>query len=84
MEQENGRLAAKVVAAHGGRVTFAEYDELMTREKYFTPLEWATGWGDWALWKANNDKLCAFAAVKMRLLRQTKTGYEALSIFEFA
>ena len=76
IELSNGRLAHKVVVANNGKVTFAEYDSLMRSIKYFTPITWIAGWGNSVVWKANNDKLCAFAACKMGLLIQTKEGYE--------
>ena len=75
-EEALGRLAASKVCAFGGRVTFAEYDAIMRAELYFSPISWIAGWGDHSVWKANNDKLCAFAAVKMGLLKKTASGYQ--------
>lgn len=75
-EKKLGELAAKVVAEAGGKVTFAQYDELMYPKQYITPLSWIEGWGNRVLWKRNNDKLCVFAACEMDLLTQTADGYE--------
>lgn len=75
LERENGRIAWKVVDDAGGFLTFREYDAAMEPKKYFTPINWINGCGDRYIWKSNNDKLCAFAAVKMGLLKQTDTGY---------
>ena len=44
LEVENGRLAARVVFAAGGSVSFKEYDHLTKDEKYFVPLGWIWGW----------------------------------------
>jgi len=71
-----GTLACEKILSRGGVVTFAEYDALMYEVKYFFPISWIAGWGDPVLWKRNNDKLCAFAAVRMGLIRQTPTGYK--------
>lgn len=69
------RTALKTVAAAGGCVTFDQYDTLMRSVVYFVPITWIAGWGDPVLHKSNNDKLCAFAAVELGLLKQTDTGY---------
>jgi hypothetical protein len=70
-------LAARKVEEAGGAVTFEQFDGLMAPEGYFAPASWASGWGlPRAQRKANTDKLCAFAACKAGLLRQTDTGYE--------
>ena len=77
-EKELGRLALRVVNDAGGSVSFKRYDELMYPVVYFSPFNWIDGWGlGRKAWKQNNDKLCAFAAVAMGLLRQTEKGYEA-------
>lgn len=71
-----GHAAALVVQASGGSVTFDEYDELMKSQYYLAPMNWCQGWGDRTLLRSNQDKLCAFKAVQMGLIRQTETGYE--------
>lgn len=76
LEAELGCLATAVVASAGGSVTFEQYDNLMRDKAYISPIEWIDGWGDRRIWKSNNDKLCAFSAVKHGLLKQTKSGYE--------
>jgi hypothetical protein len=75
--------AVKVVEDAGGVVTFDEYDRLMWPIRYISPVEWIAGWGNPTLHKANNDKLCAFAAVKLGLLKQTETGYALCLTSEF-
>ena len=76
LETENAKIARRVVATFGGKISFADYDKAMKRENYFVPLSWCAGWGDRVLFKENNDKLCAFAACKIGLLEQTSTGYK--------
>jgi hypothetical protein len=78
LEQTNGRLAASVVAQAGGYLSFDDYDSAMKDRLYFYPITWIAGWGDRARWKANNDKLCASAAVAMGLLVQTEDGYHTV------
>ena len=76
-----GKVAMRLVAEQGGFVTFEEYDRLMRGEHgrskyvYFPPINWVDGWGWSHLYKANNDKKCAFAAVIAGFLEQTPDGY---------
>lgn len=69
-------LALDIVQANGGQITFDEYNKAMTDVKYFPPINWNVGWGlSPKCRKANNDKLCAFHAVKAGMLIQTDSGY---------
>lgn len=69
--------AVYVVHAAGGRITFEQYDADMKGKKYWTPFYWIAGWGGpIGIRKANNDKMCAFAACRVGRLVQTDTGYE--------
>lgn len=69
-------IAARAVERAGGYVTFDQYDELMVTEKYLIPTHWIAGWDLPRHYrKANTDKLAAFAAVELGLMRQTETGY---------
>lgn len=77
-ERELGLLAANAVFAHGGSMSFDEYDQYMKNIVYFIPINWCAGWGDRQLWKANADKFCAFAACSMGLLLQTEQSYVTL------
>ena len=75
-EQRLARQAADVIAAWGGFVSFNDYDALMSRVFYFAPLHWVCSLArPRSVGKANTDKLCAFAAVKMGLITQTNGGY---------
>jgi hypothetical protein len=79
-EKSIGRIAASVVQEAGGTISFAKYDRMMFPKCYFAPINWIEGWGlSKREWKQNNDKLAVFAAVRMGLVRQTKTGYELVS-----
>lgn len=76
LEKINGELAAKVIEEDGGFVTFDRYDKLMFCKRYLIPLIWNAGWGlSFSYKKANNDKLCVFAACTMGIVEQTDTGY---------
>jgi hypothetical protein len=78
-EQTLGRLAHSVVQSGGGSLSFTEYDAEMAKEIYFAPFHWCAGLGlGKKAWRANNDKLCAFAACRMGLLKKTATGYEVV------
>ena len=74
-ELANAQVARRVVAAHGGSITFDNYDRAMVPQRYFIPLAWCQGWGDRRLWKANCDKLCAFAALRAGLIVLLFDGY---------
>lgn len=70
----NAYIAADLVAAHGGFLSFDKYDELMYRKPIIS--FWITGWGlGLSSHKRNIDKLCAFAACELGILKQTKKGY---------
>lgn len=75
IEMELGRLAWRTVLDNGGFLDFDSYDAAMQDILYFSPISWCAGWGNHGLLKANNDKLCAFAAVHMGLLHQRSDGY---------
>lgn len=77
LEKANAELAAGKVAAAGGFMTFEQFDEAMRHESYVTPVNWVAGWGlSVAERKANHDKLCAAAALKLGLLVQVDFGYQ--------
>lgn len=78
-EKTLGRMAAEVVTQAGGTISFTQYDKLMYPKLYFAPIHWINGWGNSVLHKQNNDKLCAFAAVELKLLEQTSTGYKVIT-----
>ena len=80
MELKLAQMARDKILTAGGEVTFNEYDSLMYPERYFTPFNWIIGWGlPVGDKKRNNDKMCAFAACKHKLIEQTKTGYKVIS-----
>lgn len=74
LEKENGRKAFEAVKAAGGKVSFDEYDAIMSPVRYFVPVHW--GWAGTHGRKSCADKLCAFAACKMGLLKQVNNTYE--------
>ena len=75
--EEIGRIAANAVALCGGSVTFDQYDQQMKDEFFLTPIEWGLPPGTGLSEKRYSTTIMAVAqAVRMGLLRQTKTGYE--------
>lgn len=71
------QIAAQAVERAGGSVTFDQYDALMVKETYLIPIHWIAGWDLPRRYRrANTDKLAAFKAVELGLLKQTETGYE--------
>ncbi len=75
-ESKCAKIAASVVKEYGGEITFDAYDAAMYFIRYYTPFHWIAGWGlTRGEKKSNDDKMCAFAAVRLGLLKQTKTGY---------
>ena len=67
-------ISVEVTKANGGQITFGEYDVAMMQRSCFAPINWIAGWGTGRL-KQNQNKMCAFAAVKLGLLKQTEIGY---------
>jgi|HubBroStandDraft_2_1064218.scaffolds.fasta_scaffold216727_3 hypothetical protein len=78
-EEHCAKVACEVVRSFGGFATFSQYDEGIKSKIYFAPFHWAAGWGNPVTHRRNTDKMCAFQAVKMGLLKQTDTGYEAVA-----
>ena len=75
-EKQCANTAFKLVEEAGGFVTFDEYDRL-AKDKFFNaPIEWCQGWGSAVLLRSNQEKLSAFAAVKLGLLTQENGGYK--------
>ena len=69
--------AVEEVTKGGGYLSFVDYDLAMDKRVIFPPFHWIDGWDLPVTEKKKNDeKMCAFAAIKRGLLRQTKTGYE--------
>lgn len=78
-EESCAKVALGVVERAGGSITFADYDAAMAKEFYFPPMHWLSGWGlSRSAKRSNDDKMCAFAACKAGVLRQTDVGYEVV------
>lgn len=71
VESMAAKLAADVVAAFGGHLSFDDYDKYMHHVQYIAPFNWYCQ----RTQKENNDKLCAFAAVRDGLLIKEDGGY---------
>lgn len=78
MTEYCAKIAERIVREAGGKMTFRQYDVAMSKERYFAPIYWIEGWDDVVLHKQNNDKMCAFVACNMGLIKQTRTGYKII------
>lgn len=79
LEKYCAEIALEIVKSAGGSVTFEQYDDLMFKRQYPHPINWIDGWGLCKITrKKNNDKLCAFTAIKLGMLKRNNRGYEVV------